>query len=105
MRNSYKIDSIGHDPDIASHLSIGKAANFYAIETCIQSGFCEYDLTRGSEAYKEWLGAQAHDNLHVRVFRSLMDRRLESAGKQTLEFLRQQTWLRRFYQRFVRGQV
>jgi CelD/BcsL family acetyltransferase involved in cellulose biosynthesis len=102
VRNSYKVASIGHDPGIARHLSVGKTANFYAIEKCISLGFSEYDLTRGAEAYKEWLGAKPHNNLHIRLYRSKIDKALELYCKNILSLLRQQTWLRRVYQKFLR---
>ncbi len=105
VQNSYKAESIGYDPSIAGHLSIGKTTNFYAIEACIQRNLSEFDLSRGSEVYKKWLGGKAHKNFHIRLYSNRLSRGLDAIMRVSLEFLRRQTWLRRLYQRFVRGTV
>lgn len=98
VRNSLKVASIGFDRSVPGRLSIGKVANFYAIEHCIQHGFKEYDLTRGGEEYKKWLGGLPSTNLHIRQYRSRLDELTDSSGKKCLAFLRNQNWLRRLYQ-------
>jgi CelD/BcsL family acetyltransferase involved in cellulose biosynthesis len=102
VRNAFKVASIGFDRSLPSRLSVGKVANFYAIEHCIQHGCREYDLTRGGEAYKKWLGAVPTGNLHARVYRSKMDRWLESSGQKVLSLLRSRSWLYKLYQATLR---
>ena len=98
VRNALKVASIGFDRSVAANLSVGKLSNFFAIEHCIEHGLTEYDLTRGGEEYKKWLGAFPRTNLHVRVYRSKLDRLVESRAKEMVSFLRRQNWLRQFYQ-------
>ena len=98
VRNVLKVASIGFDRSVAANLSVGKLSNFFAIEHCIEHGLTEYDLTRGGEEYKKWLGAFPRTNLHVRVYRSKLDRLVESRAKEMVSFLRRQNWLRQFYQ-------
>lgn len=100
---SYKANSTGYNPDFSKQLSIGRDVIFYAIEICLQRGISEFDLQRGAESYKQWLGAKPHDNLHLRLYRNRLDRGLVAIIGKTLEVIRHQTWLRRVYQRFVRG--
>ncbi len=102
VRNLLKASSIGYDRSVPGKFSAGKVTNFYAIEYCIQQGYSEYDLTRGSEDYKKWMGAQPHTNLHVRLYRSRLDALRESSGKRVVSFLRNQPWLRSAYQRWLR---
>ena len=102
VRHTLKVGSIGFDRGIAANLSVGKLSNFLAIEHCIQHGLTEYDLTRGGEEYKKWLGGVAKTNLHVRLYRSRLDRRMEGRAKEMVSFLRRQNWLRRFYQSVLR---
>jgi CelD/BcsL family acetyltransferase involved in cellulose biosynthesis len=105
VRNSYITVSAAYDPELPRQLSVGKTIHFYAIEECLRRGFTHYDLARGSESYKIWLGAEPHNNFHVRLYRSPLDRGLDVVGKRILEFIKRQTWLRRLYQRFIRGVV
>lgn len=102
VRNSLKVASIGFDRSLRGRLSVGKVANCYAIEHCIQHGLKEYDLTRGGEEYKKWLGAIPSTNLHARLYRSQLDQFVESSGKKIVSFLRNQSWLRRIYQSVLR---
>jgi CelD/BcsL family acetyltransferase involved in cellulose biosynthesis len=102
VKNKYIVARIAYDPAIAPHLSIGKITNFYAIEQCISKGYTEYDLTRGSENYKKWLNATPHNNYHARLYRSNFDKILEAGGRNALSILRNQTWLRRVYQKYFR---
>jgi CelD/BcsL family acetyltransferase involved in cellulose biosynthesis len=102
VRNAFKVASIGFDRSLPSQLSVGKVANFYAIEHCIEQGYREYDLTRGGETYKKWLGAVPTNNLHVRIYRSKMDRWLDSRGQKVISHLRSRSWLHKLYQRTLR---
>ena len=96
VRNVLKVASIGFDRSVAANLSVGGFSNFFAIEHCIEHRLTEYDLTRGGEEYKKWFIPRT--NLHVRVYRSTLDRFVESRAKEMVSFLRRQNWLRRFYQ-------
>jgi CelD/BcsL family acetyltransferase involved in cellulose biosynthesis len=98
VRDSLKVPSMGYDRSLPRKLSIGKVTNFYAIEHCIQHGLKQYDLTRGGEEYKKWLGALPSTNLHIRRYRSHLDELTDSSGKNIAAFLRNQNWLRRLYQ-------
>jgi CelD/BcsL family acetyltransferase involved in cellulose biosynthesis len=102
VRNSLKLASIGYDRSVPGKLSIGKVTNFYAIEYCIQRGYREYDLTRGPEEYKKWLGAIPSTNLHVRHYRTRFDELVNSGGKRIVSFLRDQIWLRKIYHTLLR---
>lgn len=102
VRGAAKVDAIGYDPSVGKGFSIGKILNFYAIEHCIRDGQTEYDLTRGSEDYKTWLGAKPNTNLHVRLYRSWLDRQLESGATALISHLVKQSWMRNLYQRFAR---
>jgi len=102
VRNLLKVSSIGYDRSLPRNLSIGKVTNFYAIEYCIQHGHKEYDLTRGGEEYKKWLGANPSTNLHLRHYRTRFDELLDSRGKRIVSFLRSQSWLRRIYHTWLR---
>ena len=102
VRSSLKIASIGFDRSVPGRLSVGKVTNFYAIEHCIEHGYKEYDLTRGGEEYKKWLGAVPSMNLHVRRYRSRLDKVIDSSSKKIIDALRNQNWLRRFYQAMLR---
>jgi CelD/BcsL family acetyltransferase involved in cellulose biosynthesis len=102
VRNSLKVASIGFDRSLPGRLSLGKIANFYAIEYCTQQGYKEYDLSRGGEEYKKWLGAVPNTNLHIRRYRSRFDELIDSSGKRMVAFFRNQNSLRRIYQVAVR---
>jgi hypothetical protein len=102
VHNQLKVSSIGFDRFLPGRWSIGKIANFYAIEHCIENGLEEYDLTRGGEQYKKWFGATPSSNLHVRWYRSTVDRFAESGAKKVVSFLRDQDRLRSLYQRVIR---
>lgn len=103
VRNSLKVASIGFDRSVPGRHSVGKVANFYAIEHCIDRGYREYDLTRGGEEYKKWLGALPSINLHIRRYRSRVDELLDVSGKTMIAALRNQNWLRRIYQLTIRS--
>jgi len=102
VRNLLKVSSIGYDRSLLGKFSIGKVTNFYAIEYCIQHGYKEYDLTRGGEDYKKWLGAIPSTNLHLRHYRTRFDELLDSRGKRIVSFLRNQSWLRGSYHTWLR---
>lgn len=102
IRRELKVMSIAHDRSVPGKYSIGNMANFYSIEHCIQHGYKEYDLTRGSEEYKKWLGALPHTNLHVRLYRSPFDELMDSGGKRIISFLRNRPWLRKAYRVLLR---
>lgn len=102
VRNALKVAAIGFDKSTPGRLSVGKIANFYTIEDCIERGYKEYDLTRGGEEYKKWLGAIPSTNLHIRRYRSRVDEWLDSTGKTMVSALRNQNWLRSIYQVVLR---
>ena len=97
-----KVATIGYDSSVPGKFSTGKVTNFYAIEYCIQQGYSEYDLTRGSEDYKKWMGACLYTNVHVRLYRSRLDALIEARGQKLVSFLRNQSGLRSAYQRWLR---
>lgn len=99
LRGELRLRAIAHDPSFPRRFSVGKVTNFYAIEHCIREGLTAYDLSRGAEAYKQWLGAVPSTNLHYRRFRSKPDQRLYRASAAGLRRLRSQDSLRRLYQR------
>ncbi len=102
VRNSLKVASIGYDRSLPRNLSIGKVANFNAIEYCIQQGHGEYDLTCGGEEYKKWLGGVPGTNLHLRHYRTRFDKLIDSRGRRIVSFLRSQAWLRGIYHTWLR---
>jgi len=102
VRNVLKVASIGYDRSLPRNLSIGKVANFYAIEHCIENGVKEYDLTRGGEDYKKWLGANPCTNLQLRHYRTRFDKLVDSGGRKIVSFLRDQIWLRGIYHTWLR---
>lgn len=102
VRNALKVATIGYDRSLPGKFSPGKVTNFYTIEYCIQQGYSEYDLTRGSEDYKKWMGGRPCTNVHVRLYRSRLDALMESRGQRLVSFLRNQSWLRSAYQRWLR---
>ena len=69
LRGALRIPYLAHDLSIPGNHSIGLINNIFAIEHCIQEGFREYDLTRGSEGYKALLGGEVRHNLHAIVYR------------------------------------
>jgi CelD/BcsL family acetyltransferase involved in cellulose biosynthesis len=102
VRNMLKVASIGFDRSVPGKWSVGKVGNFYAIEHCIESGLKQFDLTRGGEDYKKWLGAVPSNNLHIRHYRSRLDELVNSGGRSIVSFLRNQTHLRGVYQKLLR---
>jgi len=102
VRNMLKVASIGFDRLVPGKWSVGKVTNFYAIEHCIEIGLRQFDLTRGGEEYKKWLGGVPSTNLHVRRYRSRWDEMLNSGGTRIVSFLRNQTQLRGAYQKLFR---
>jgi CelD/BcsL family acetyltransferase involved in cellulose biosynthesis len=74
-------------------------SHFYAIEYAIKRGFQQYDLTRGGEDYKKQLGGTAHTNLHLRIYRSPVDRWLDRTMAQVLTSIRHNPVLRTVYLR------
>jgi len=83
-----KVHAIGYDQSVPRGYSIGKTANFYAIEDSIREGLVEYDLSRGTESYKKWLGGEVQANFHLRVHRSRLDEMLECLGPRLCSRLR-----------------
>jgi CelD/BcsL family acetyltransferase involved in cellulose biosynthesis len=102
VRNEFKVTAIGRDPGIAGKYSIGTVTNNFAIERCIEDGLAAYDLTRGAEEYKKWLGATARVNEHVRLYRSRVDRTIERLSRVAADAARSRPWLRQMA-RYVRG--
>lgn len=102
VRNALKVAAIGYDRSLPANLSVGKVTNFYAIEHCIEKGYVEYDLTRGGETYKKWLGGQPSVNLHLRIYRGGWARSMDSAGQKMMSLMREQQWMRRLYRSLIR---
>ena len=103
VRDSFKVPHVGYDPSVPGKYSIGRVINFIAIRYCIESGYKEYDLTRGSEAYKAAFGAQMRPNLHARLCRSRLDAWAEVPAASIVSMARGQQWLRRMYKRLARS--
>lgn len=78
VRDSFRVPTLSHDPTFPGRYSVGKVLNVHAIERCIAEGCREYDLTRGDEDYKVWLGGILRPNVNVRLYRSRLARQ---AGK------------------------
>lgn len=93
VRGSFKVPQVGYDPTVPSRYSVGKVMHFKVIEYCINDGYLEYDLTRGSEGYKRMLGGQLHCNLHARLYRSRLDLMVEPVTSRVVPVLRRQSWL------------
>ncbi|HTW92740.1 MAG TPA: GNAT family N-acetyltransferase [bacterium] len=89
----------GYNPNIAPKLSIGKVTFLYAIQHAIRQGLRECDLSRGGEAYKQWLGGVARTNLQFLVYRSSFDRWLSQALASLMESARSNSFLRASYLR------
>jgi CelD/BcsL family acetyltransferase involved in cellulose biosynthesis len=100
VRNSFRVPYTGYDPAVPGKYSLGKVMHFFAIEHCIQHGCTEYDLTRGAESYKKWLGGQPHVNLNLRLYRNRLDMLAEPRATRMVASLRRQTWLCNLYRRF-----
>lgn len=103
VRGVVEVDRVAHDPSFLSKLSVGKVAHFYAIEECIRRGYAEFDLGRGGEAYKSWLGAEPEKLLNFQVYRSGLDRAAQRWGAHLGSLLRKQKWLRNAYRKYVSG--
>lgn len=103
VRGVVEVPRIAHDPSFPSKLSIGKVALFYAIEECIRRGYSKFDLTRGGEAYKGWLGARAERIVNLYVHRSKFDLIAQQCGVKLGVVMRKQTWLRDAYRKYVGG--
>ena len=95
--SKWGIPKMGYDRGIPGKLSVGKVANFCAIQYAIEQGFQVYDLTRGGESYKKWLGATAHTNLHLRIYRTPVDRWLDRTMARVLTSIRYNPLLLRTY--------
>jgi len=102
VRNEFKVTAIGRDPGIPGKYSVGTVTNNYAIERCILDGLSVYDLSRGSEEYKKWLGATARVNEHVRFYRTPVDRTIERLSRRVADAARSRPWLRQVA-RYIRG--
>lgn len=100
--DTLEVDRIAYNPSVPAKLSVGKVANVMAIEACIQRGIRRFDLTRGGEIYKQWLGAQPRQLLTLRVHRSSADRLAQFFGGRLLRLVRQQPWLRNVCRKWLR---
>ena len=100
--DEFKVTSIAYDPGVPRKYSVGMVTNGFAIEHCIQEGMTGYDLSRGSEEYKKWLGGTVRINEHFCVYRSQLDRRVERWSRLLVTAARRQSWLRTVAQR-LRG--
>lgn len=101
VRGRVEVNRIAYDPGFPSKLSVGKVANFYAVEECIRRGYVEFDLTRGGEMYKSWLGATPSKLLSVEIFRSRLDSLIQQSGYKVADFVRRQNWLKQFYRKYI----
>ncbi|MEK7412793.1 MAG: GNAT family N-acetyltransferase, partial [Planctomycetota bacterium] len=99
VRGIVEVARIAYDPALLPKLSIGKVTNFYAIEECIRRGYTEFDLARGGEAYKAWLGAVPEKLLTIQIHRSPMDRLAQRLGRQIGAAVRKRQWVRDLYRR------
>lgn len=97
VHSSWLMMRTGYDPHFAPKLSIGKATFLYAIQHAIERGLRECDLMRGGETYKTWLGATAHTNFHLRIYRTPVDRWLDCTLAPLLESIRHNPTLRSIY--------
>jgi len=101
VRGIVEIDRVAYDPSIPSRLSVGKVANYFAIEECIRRGYTEFDLGRGGEAYKSWLGARAKKLFNLQVHRSRLDHVVGSIGHRLISRAHKQQWLRHAYRKLL----
>jgi CelD/BcsL family acetyltransferase involved in cellulose biosynthesis len=97
LTNRLMVDRVGHDPGIAPKLSIGKVTNSFSIQYAIEQGLELFDLTRGAESYKKWLGATARTNLHLRIYRTPFDRWLTKRCSSVLAAGRASETVRYFF--------
>jgi CelD/BcsL family acetyltransferase involved in cellulose biosynthesis len=92
-------DRTGYDRALPRELHVGMVVNFYGIRHAIQMGLRVFDLTRGRESYKQRLGAAEHTNLHIRIYRSVLDRRItKSCEAVVARFLYSRTLQRAFHE-------
>jgi len=93
------VDRTGYDPALPRKLSVGKVTDFYGVRLAIQMGIKVFDLTRGRESYKKWLGANEHTNLYLRIYRTVLDRRItESCETIMARFQSSRTLTRAFHE-------
>jgi CelD/BcsL family acetyltransferase involved in cellulose biosynthesis len=97
VRDSFKIPALAHDPRVPGRYSIGKVLNYYAIAECIGEGCREYDLTRGGEEYKRWLGGVLRPTTTVSVHRTRLARVVDRGARALVAGLHRQEWLRRVH--------
>jgi CelD/BcsL family acetyltransferase involved in cellulose biosynthesis len=92
-------DRTGYDRALPRELHVGMVVNFYGVRHAIQMGLRVFDLTRGRESYKQRLGAAEHTNLHIRIYRSVLDRRItKSCEAVVARFLYSRTLQRAFHE-------
>lgn len=103
VRGVVEVARIAYDPSFPSKLSIGAVANFYAIEECIKRGYFEFNLGRGGEAYKAWLGARVGKLVNFYVYRSKFDLMTQKWAAKLGGVVRKQGWLRNAYRKYVSG--
>ncbi len=101
IRNAVEVARLAYDPTISSKLSIGKVAIFYAIEECIHRGLSEFDLARGGEAYKGWLGARSKKIMSIHIHRSRFDFVAQQWSSKLGKVIRKQNWLRDLYRKYI----
>ena len=95
IRDSFKVPTLAHDPQVAGRYSIGKVLSICAIEHCISEGCREYDLTRGGEQYKRWLGGELHATGGTWIYRSRWAQFVEGAAGRIVPRLARSPWVRR----------
>jgi CelD/BcsL family acetyltransferase involved in cellulose biosynthesis len=105
MHGRLLIDQISHRPAVLPKFSIGRLTNLMAVESSIGVGYHLYDLTRGGEAYKQWLGGQPSTNWHARFYRNRLSKLALKWGKVSLDFVRSQKWLAQGYRNYFRCRI
>jgi CelD/BcsL family acetyltransferase involved in cellulose biosynthesis len=102
QRGALRIPYLAHDISFAGNHSVGLICNIMAIEQCIQDGYREYDLTRGSEGYKSLLGGELRHNFSFRLYRSRAGERIADFNQRVISPLLRSRFTRRLRQ-LVRG--
>lgn len=80
VRDCFRVPTLAHDPSFPGRYSAGKVLNLHVIEQCIEEGCRTYDLTRGDEEYKVWLGGELRPNCSARIYRSRLARPAQRAA-------------------------
>jgi len=103
VRGVMEISRIAYDPTFPAQLSVGKVANFYTVEECIKRGYVEFNLGRGQEVYKSWLGAKPNKLVTYRIYRSRLDRNIQLWATKLGKAVHKHKWIRDFYRKYVQG--